>query len=205
MGMNTIFRTAATAVVVGALATACTAGDTSPQASTPQQGQERHILHGFPLDRSLEGMATWKQLDAVVIVDALEYQRAVKLKGQRPATSIVTPVKGKVRKSLYGKLKAGGPLRAVLGGGTVGNVSVTAGDEIAPDRAELAKAPQLVIAGQFATTPQLGKVLDPVFVYRLDPNGKLTSLTQSASKDSRPSFTLTQLTERLKKRPAAPK
>lgn len=204
MGMNAIIRTAATAVMVGALATACTTSDNSPQASAPRQAQEQHALHGYPLDRSLEGLAGWKTLDAVVIVDALDYHQAVRLGGASEGlTAIVTPAKGKVKKNLYGKLADGAVISTVLGGGTVGTVSVTAGEELTPDRAQLAKAPQLVIAGQFTTAPELGTVLDPLFVYRLDPNGTLTSLIESGSNDSRPRFTLTQLTERLKARPAA--
>jgi hypothetical protein len=203
MGMNAI-RAAAIAVVVGALATACAPGNNSPQASAPQQAQERHVLHGYPLDRSLEGLTSWKQLDAVVIVDGLDYHKAVKLSGSAGGvTAIVTPAAGRVKTNLYGRLKDGAAISTVLGGGTVGNVSVTAGEELTPDRAQLTKAPQLVIAGEFVTTPELGTVLDPLFVYRLDADGTLTSLIESGSNDARPSFTLTQLTERLKARPAA--
>lgn len=57
-----------------------------------------------------------------------------------------------------------------------------------------------MIAGQFGSDTKLGAVLDPYFVYSVSSDGQLTSLLESASEETYPTFTLSELESELAKR-----
>lgn len=163
--------------------------------------KETHEMHGYPLDRSLAGLVNWKDLDTVVVVKGLSYQKAIKLGGQENGFSaVVTPASATVEKVLLGKAQKGKAINTVFAGGDTGSIVVHASEELAPSLTAAKKAPTLVIAGQMRTTPETGAVLDPTFVYELDSTGRLTTLLESGGAEARPSFTLDQLVKALAKR-----
>ncbi|MGW5240885.1 hypothetical protein ACWEOW_18285 [Monashia sp. NPDC004114] len=187
-------------VLVAALAAGCASHSPSSTTSGASPA-ETHEVHGYPIDRSLEALANWRDLDIVVMVRNVTYQKAVKL--SRVANgfpAVVTPASATVVRSIYGHAKAGQTLNTLFAGGDTGALHVTASEELAPNRDAVAKSPLLVIAGEMKTTPDTGSIVEPLFVYRLDKDGRLTSLLESGGARSRPVFTLKELSARLAER-----
>lgn len=169
-----------------------------PTATTVR---ETHALHGYPIDRTLNGLATRVDLDTVVVVEGLRTSAAVQLaSSEKGFPAVVTPATGKATAVLYGRKPAGGVVRTVFGGGTTPDMAVNASKELAPDLTQVRTAQRLVIAGEYTSDPAVGEVLDPLFVYVLSADGVLTSLLESGSSDPHPTFTLTQLKAALAKR-----
>ncbi len=159
-------------------------------------------MHGYPIDRSLEALANWRDLDTVVVVRNVTYIKAVKLSGVANGfPAVVTPASATVLRPILGHSKVGQTLNMVFAGGNTGTMNVTTSEELAPNRDAVAKSPLLVIAGEVKSTPETGSIIEPLFVYRLDANGRLTSLLESGGARSRPSFTLPELVTRLAQRP----
>ncbi|GAB3054191.1 hypothetical protein GCM10027053_13670 [Intrasporangium mesophilum] len=147
-------------------------------------------------------MRRGRVIAAVVLVGAItSYQKAVKLSGVANGfPAVVTPASTTVVRSIFGHAKVGQTLNTLFAGGDTGALPVTVSEELAPNRDAVAKSPLLVIAGETKTTPETGSIVEPLFIYRLDAKGRLTSLLESGGADHRPSFTLDQLTRRLAER-----
>jgi hypothetical protein len=190
------------ALAVAVTCAGCSAGsdEAAKGAAKAPAAQETHRVHGYPIDRSLQALATWRGLDTVVVVDRLEFEKATKVRSDNSFPSVVTPARAHVLRGLFGAHKADYLVKTVFAGGTVGNITVEPSDELAPNRAALRGASKVVIAGETRSSEELGSILDPLFVYSLDPTGRLTSLMESGGTDPNPTFTLEQLTRRLQVR-----
>ena len=198
---------------VTALATGCAGGGTT--AASPEPATVTYHVDGYPLDRTLEGLATWPDLQAVVVLSGAERGKSVWLTtdGTPPAAvdgadsassdaalALTTPVRGDVDAVLFGSEAGPDAGTVLLPGGTADNVEVTVSTELAPDAADLDRADRLVVAGKVEDTAA-GRAIRPAFVYALSEDGTtLTSLLDSASDDNRPQFTLAELEERLRQR-----
>lgn len=188
-------------VLVTTLAAGCSS-ESSPLRAPSAASAATHEVHGYPIDRSLEALAAWPDLDTVVVVRNVRYKQAVKLSNVANAfPAVVTPASATVVQSIFGRWKVGQNLDTLFAGGSTTTMNVIASEELAPDREAVAKSPLLVIGGDRKTTPETGSVVEPLFLYRLDASGRLTSLLESGGAHSRPSFTLRELSARLAQRP----
>lgn len=218
-----------TAVVIAigtaAALSACTTSATEPAAPaaagttavTSTAATKRIAVEGFPLDRSMNGLAD-STTDTVVVVSGLQAQPATWLSedGKAPAylktgeppteeeamkpQALVTPVRATVQQSLRGAATTGSPILFQVPGGTADGVTLEAGGEIGVALDELLRGSSLLIAGPIMHN-RLGDVLDPHFIYAVSADGTtVTSLLDSAGDDRRPSFTLAELQQRLASR-----
>lgn len=147
-------------------------------------------LEGFPLDRTLAGLTTFPDVDAVVLVNdvRLGAARWTTPTGAEPAYIterraptmgegghgyiVVTGFTARVERTLLGQ--AAPTVTGRIAGGSVGNVDFVAGDEMAPEHS--AMTGRLLLAGEVVDGE-----LRPAFVYRVTPDGNAVSLLASAS------------------------
>lgn len=201
-------RTSATVagIAILLLMTACasTTGDPSAgpdahsrQADTP----EVHMIEGYPIDRTLDGLIGWRDLDTVVVVSAESISTGKPVELNKDSVEdmnfIVTPKSAVVLEAILGDFSPSDTVDFVVAGGTSGGVKNLVSDEFAPSAESLSNAHTLVIGGQLSQTEELGEVLDPLFVYELDESGMLTSLLSSGSEIEYPQFALSDLKVRL--------
>ena len=180
------------------IATACTAEPTTTR--TPAARSETHLVDGYPIDRSLNGLVSWRDLDTVVIVDNVEFGTAVALPSRPGFPAVVTLAHARVRHGLMGRHTSGSQVATVFAGGDAEGMSVRASRELAPSRSALATKGTFLLAGETRSTPELGTVLDPLFVYRVESSGRVVSLLDSGGANARPTFTVAELTQALNAR-----
>jgi hypothetical protein len=168
-------------------------------------GQESQLVQGYPIARDLQGILTWRDLDTVVIMESLSFEDPVELSPGlwEGMAFVVTPVRATVDSSLFGKAKQGDSITFVVAGGTVGSKVVRVSDELAPSLASLQATPTIIVGGQLRETPELGWVLDPLFVYGLSSDDMATSLLSSGGAEAYPEFALADLVSGLNDRQAA--
>lgn len=196
--MKAVKRTVVGVVLAGCVGIPLAACSSPQPTSTPR---ETHALHGYPIDRTLAGLATRVDLDSVVVVEGVRTSSAVQLSpSDNSFAAVVTPATAKATAVLFGPKPPKGEVKTVFGGGTTATKDVKASKELAPDLAEVRAAKRLVLAGAYTSDPVVGKVLDPLFVYALSDDGVLTSLLESGSNDPHPTFTLAELQAALAKR-----
>lgn len=207
--MRTAKRTASLMAILSiGLAAGCV---TTPVAEAPTTESARSgtiTLEGYPLDRSLEGLTEYRDLDFAVVVSGprLGVARWTTDDGKPPAyieegrsatmdeaavfVSIVTPVTAIVEEVLMGGMRSGARITFDVAGGRVGSSAVMTSADVAPDLTELTKADRLLIAG-----PMVAGVLVPAFFYRLEEGGFSSLLSSVNAKDT--GFSIDELRARL--------
>ncbi|CAN5516297.1 hypothetical protein BH20CHL7_BH20CHL7_08470 [soil metagenome] len=173
-------------------------------------------LEGYPLDRTLDALVTYPSLDAVLLVSSVRLGGArwttddgdppLYVQQKRSPTqdeaakfaTIMTSATATVDQVLRGAAVVGARVSITFVGGEIGDAAVRVGDEIAPDLRVVAEADAILVAG-----PVIDGVLNPSFVYVLEPGGSLRSLLSSGS-DAPPAFSLDELKVRLAAPVAAP-
>lgn len=171
----------------------------SPTAD--QAGRQVLTMDGYPLDRTLAGLASWRDLDAVVVVRDVTVgtarwttadgaEPAYITEGRAPSMAegaqnyhVVTGFTGTVEQTLLGT--APSQVTGAVVGGSIGNVDFVGSDEIAPALSELHG--RLLLAGKYHDG-----VLQPAFVYRVSDDGAAVSLLASGS-DAKAEFSLAAL------------
>jgi hypothetical protein len=166
-------------------------------------------VQGYPLDRSLEGLLAFRDVDVIALVGDLKVGSArwTTANGLPPAYisegreptelesrtlfTIVTPVTGQISKAILGVADETS-ITFLVGGGSVDGVTMEMSTELAPDLDELLSAKRVVVAGK-----DMPIGVDAYFVYALGPDSnRLTSLMDSAS-DSLPSFGVDDLVKAI--------
>lgn len=186
-----------------------------PSAAAPADPVQVIRMDGYPLDRTLEGLVNYPDLDAVLVLSGVELgephwttpdgepplyvlqNRPPDIEEVRRNDLIVTPVTGRISQVLRGdQFRAGDEFAFEVAGGRVGDVDYQADTEIAPDHGQLRRGGRILVAGEMR-----GPVIVPSFVYRLEADGNsVRSLLTSAS-DTAPDFGLADLKRALAARP----
>lgn len=168
-------------------------------------GQETLLVQGYPIQRDLEGILSWRDLDTVVIVESLSFADAVELSPGlwEGMAFVVTPVRATIVSPLFGEAKQGDSITFAVAGGSADGKVVQVSDELAPALASLRATPTIIVGGQLRETPELGWVLDPLFVYGLSGEGTATSLLSSGGAVAYPEFALADLVNGLNDRQSA--
>ncbi|GAA0809542.1 hypothetical protein [Spirilliplanes yamanashiensis] len=215
-------RTSAPLLLIAAVATVLSSGCAGAPAAAPQQpagASTDFLVEGYPLDRSLDGVSQFGMLESAVVLTKLSAAPGVWLTddGRKPALNTVdgelvnpdeplalaTPVKGHVKEVLWGAGEAGTSGIVYLDGGEADGYTVEAAGEIAVSGADLAAKGTVVAAGTLVDKGGY-KGLQASFLYEVGADGEtLTSLLESASEDTHPVFTLTELRQRLRDRTCA--
>lgn len=203
-----IVLAAATAVATG------TSDDSDRAAHAPgahskanTEALDLHRLSGYPLDRSLDALVADSDSENIFLVESIASESPVDVTPKAtagpdsPPVTVVTPVSGRVTKVLRGSLRPGSSPTIPILGGRAGNVRVEASKELAPSVSSLTgKSGKILIAGKTSNSSKLGgEFVDPSFIYRVDEDGTVTSLLESAGDDPYPTFKLSDLIEALDK------
>jgi len=185
----------------------------APNAKAPAPPSGVQVIHieGYPLDRSLKGLADYPKLDAALLLTEVKLGQPhwttpdgaapLYIAQNRPPNQdemrrndlIVTPVTGTVSEVLRGsQFSAGDEVSFVVAGGRVGTVQVQADEEIAPNLDQLSRGGTILLAGEVRKTGVIAS-----FVYQLEADGaSVRSLLKSAS-DRTPDFSLPDLKQAL--------
>jgi hypothetical protein len=139
-------KLAAVVLVVGAgaLLAACTSSPKPSHKSDNVTADRVVVVEGFPLDRSLDGLAG-DPIDVAVVVSGLQVQPATWLTddGKAPAylktgepptdeeamkpQALVTPIQATVQQSVWGAASQGSPVLFQIPGGTADGITLQAG------------------------------------------------------------------------------
>lgn len=171
-------------------------------------------LSGYPLDRSLEGLVAYPNLDVIAVVSEVRLgsPRWTTPDGQPPVYvsenrapsrdevgtyyTIITPATATIVRSLRGAFKKGMTIALALPGGRVGSYQIDVSDDVGPSVNEVAGGERILLAGRL-----FGAELEPSFVYSVGPGaGRVRSLVASAS-DKEPNFDVEELVRALASRP----
>jgi hypothetical protein len=188
------------------LLTACTQAPVEPPTGVVDNSSEpASIVAGYPLDRSMEALAAQQGIDEIVVVAHVKVQPAVSVgrfdaKDPSSGVAISTPATADVQRSLVSQ-GLQGQIELIFGGGTVGDRTVNAGDEVSPPLEKVEEAQQLLVAGRWVDVPGVGRCLEPWFVYELDASGNAVSLLRGAGPESYPRFAMADLEAALTSRP----
>ena len=146
------------------LGMAVTRGATASPSAAKVAAPQVLTVSGYPIDRSIEALAK-SDVDFIVVVSGISAgiprwttpngeAPSYIVEGRAPSESesinnvwIETPVTGRVTKVIRGSLAVGSSFSSAIVGGTVKNVTMNAGDELAPDMIALRSGP-VVVAGR---------------------------------------------------------
>jgi hypothetical protein len=197
------------------LAVSGCAGDPASETASAKPEIKTYQVDGYPLDRSLDGLAGMTSLESIAIVSGVRREKSVWLtpdgaapempaaeNGSTPSSdqllSLVTPFSGTVSKVIVGTSSVSTKAAFAVVGGTLDGVQVDVSDELAPDPAAVVNSGNVLVAGELDTTQPGVTTIRPSFVYSIGADGDtLTSLLDSASDEARPVFSLKDLEARL--------
>jgi len=186
-------------------ASGCAGAGDQTGSTTPPPGGEVRRVEGYPLDRSMASLVSQRGVDIIAVVSGVTLGEARDVGTLDPedttsGTAIVTPATAKVDQTLRASTsnESLDHVTLVFAGGSVDGETLVASNEIAPPLDRLG-ADRLLVAGRFVDVEDLGTVLEPWFVYRIDSAGRVTSLLATAGPDAAASFSLADLEKALER------